>query len=82
MISTHPSYKNTPYRQTVHVTLRFVSNGAFNFDNNYNNNVYYYTGFEWLTKIKKLHLEKLHVISVCKNMQEYAEMLIYKIIIQ
>ena len=26
-----------------------------------------------------LHLEKLDVISVCKNMQQYAEMLIYKI---
>ena len=80
MIFTHPSHKNTPYSQTVHVTLWFVSNGAFNFDNNYNNNnVYHYTVFEWLTKIKKLHLEKLYVISVCKNMQEYAKMLVYKI---
>ena len=29
-------------------------------------------------KNNKLHLEKLHVISECKSMQEYAEMLIYK----
>ena len=31
-----------------------------------------------VNEYKKLHLEILHVISVCKSMQEYAEMLIYK----
>ena len=38
--------------------------------NNLNNIVYHYTAFQWLTKKLQIDIwKKLHVISVCKNMQ-------------
>ena len=44
--------------------------------------VFFYSNIVYLCTalLHKLHLDKLHVISICKNMQEYLEMLIYKII--